>query len=124
MSPDKPTRDSVTESDQPEELYDASAGRHLPDEPHAAVKREARGSAQENGKHPPHQTEVDESANVQGAASGNSGDAAVLPANAQGSDRVSTGEQSRPIDSESMYDGRPAEDKDRPASGREKPEEK
>lgn len=124
MSPDKPTRDSVTESDQPEELYDASAGKHLPDEPHAAVKREAKGSAQENGKHPPHQTEADESADVQGAASAGANDAAVLPANAQGSDRVSTGEQSQPIDSESMYDGRPAEDKDRSAWGRDSPEEK
>jgi hypothetical protein len=123
MSPDKPTRDSATESDQPQELYGAGAGERLPDEPHPAVKREARGSADETGKHPPHRTEVDESEDVQGAAASKGGDASVLPANAQGRDRVSTDEQAQPIDPESMYDRRPAEDKERPASGREKTEE-
>lgn len=42
----------------------------------------------------------------------------VLPANAAGTDRVSSGDQDEPVEPESMYDDRPERDKDHPPSDR------
>lgn len=147
MSPDKPTRDSATDTANPREMYDAHAG----DEPaggdaagrrgdlggekdgsssaaaeraelggqaagsgHSGPGREEKGGSTSGEKRHPHVTEGSDEARVQGSARGES--APVLPANAQGTDQVSTDESAQPIDEESMYDRRPDEDKNRPPS--------
>lgn len=73
--------------------------------------REEQGSDSGSHRHPPHATEGDtQSPKKDGAAS------PALPSTAHGDDSFSTEEGSAPIDDESMYDRRPAEDKDRPPS--------
>lgn len=78
-------------------------------------ERAELGTQASSQRHPPHVTENDEDAPVR-EDKPSAKDAPVLPANASGRDRVSAEEQSQPIDDESMYDNRPSEDKDRPAS--------
>ena len=75
-------------------------------------KRKERGSAAESGLHPPHVTENDEGAPVQRSMQAPD-EVPALPANAQGKDRVEADEAPQRIRSESMYDDRPGEDKDR-----------
>jgi hypothetical protein len=150
MSPDRPTRDSATDSADPREVRGASAGESIGKEesagkqrhqqggaehvsaadggparraelggqaagsPHSGGHREEKGGSTSNCKHPPHVTEGSEHASVQGKPGGQG--TPVLPANAQGTDRVSTGENAQAIDDESMYDRRPGEHKNRPPS--------
>ena len=70
------------------------------------LHRHEAGSAGDSQRHPPHVTENDGPA------------VPHLPANASGSDKVTTAEQDRGIDPASMYDRRPEEDKDQPPSER------
>lgn len=73
--------------------------------------RQERGDARSSRRNPPH-TDV----NAQGAPAQAStqapDDVPTLPANAHGRDQQNP-HQGTPIDDESMYDGRPGEDKDR-----------
>lgn len=110
MNPDKPTRGRATESSDPRRPYEQKAGGSAqPAEGAAGAQkgkdREEQGDAASSQKHPPHETAQDD-------------DAAVLPANAQGTDSVPTEEIDQPIREESMYDQRRDEDKDRPPSSR------
>lgn len=78
-------------------------------------RREVGGAASSQ-RHPPHVTE-----NVEGAPVQESGTTEepipALPPNAHGKDRTdATGQP--PIEEESMYEGRPEEDKDQPPSAR------
>lgn len=135
MSPDRPTRDSATDSADPREVRGARAGESTGEKetagkqrqdgraelggqaagnPDVGDGRQEKGGSTSNGKHPPHVTEGSEDASVQGKPGGQG--TPVLPANAQGTDRVSTGEEAQSIDDESMYDRRPGEHKDRPPS--------
>lgn len=150
MSPDRPTRDSATDSADPREVRGARAGEATGEQdapgkrtqydggaehvsaadrgstrqaelggqaagsPHSGGGREEKGKSNSNGKHPPHVTEGSEDASVQGKP-GEQG-TPVLPANAQGTDRVSTDDAAQAIDDESMYDRRPGEHKNRPPS--------
>jgi hypothetical protein len=77
--------------------------------------REERGNSATSRKHPPHVTENvdDETLQSDGTAAD---DVPSLPATAHGADKIPNVEQAQPINEESMYDGRPAEDKDRPPS--------
>ena len=77
------------------------------------------GNAASSREHPPHVTEGADDAPVQD--SGGAAEIPTLPANAAGTDRVSTDEQTVEIDEASMYDGRPEEDKDRAPSERGTP---
>jgi hypothetical protein len=61
---------------------------------------------------PPHVTENDRNATVGPNGGANSQSGPSQPANASGTDRVGVAEQSQPIEPESMYDGRPSQDKD------------
>lgn len=117
MSPDKPTRDSATEADDTRELYRARAARPdaKPEAPEEA--REEKGSAASSRRHPPHATDNSDQGRVQSEDDA-PGDVPVLPANAQGTDKVSTEEHDQPIEETSMYDGRRDEDKDTPPSTR------
>lgn len=81
--------------------------------------RKEKGDAASSRLHPPHLTENDEEAPLQEEVEGE--EIPVAPANAGGVDRISTEEQAQPIDDESMYDGRPEEDKDRPPSRPDSP---
>ena len=63
----------------------------------------------------PHVTENDRGAGFQKQTQAPD-DVAGLPANAHGHDKHGTHDQ--PRDDASMYDGRPSEDKDQPASGK------
>lgn len=74
--------------------------------------RKEVGGAASSQVHPPHVTENDKGAQVQGSTQA-PGDVPALPANAHGRDRVDAHEQVREIDEESMYGSRPGEDKDR-----------
>ena len=79
--------------------------------------REEVGNRASSRKHPPHVLENAEDEPIQREMPSPQA-APVLPANASGTDRVSTDEQAQPIDEASMYDRRPEEDKDRPPSER------
>lgn len=112
MRPDKPTRDRATETREPGRLYDKHAGEDsLAGKHPEARSREEKGGAASSRRHAPHPT------GQEGGAPAD-GDAPVLPANAQGTDTVPTDEAAQPIQEGSMYDQRPEEDKDRPASTR------
>lgn len=76
--------------------------------------RQEQGGEQQTSRERPHATENDREA----GQIRNEADQTVpaMPANASGSDRVSTEDQDQGIDPESMYDRRPAEDKNRPPS--------
>lgn len=67
----------------------------------------------------PHRTPAD--ANREKTDPEQPDDAAVLPANAAGETTSSSEEREQGIDSESMYDRRPEEDKDRPPSSHRVP---
>jgi hypothetical protein len=82
-----------------------------------ALGRQEVGSAADSSRHKPYVTENDSGAPVQGETSAPN-DVPVLPANASGSDAVTTGEQAEPIDDESMYDRRTDRDKNQPPSER------
>lgn len=64
----------------------------------------------------PHVTKNDLNATVGPNEGANSPPVAASPANASGTDRVDVAEQDRAIDAESMYDGRPSQDKNYSAS--------
>jgi hypothetical protein len=70
------------------------------------------GDAAHSQMHPPHTDENSAGAPVQGSAAGPN-EVPVLPANAHGRDKVSNDDQHKRTDDESMYDRRPAEDKDK-----------
>lgn len=74
--------------------------------------RKEIGGQASSQKHPPHVDVNAKGAPVQ-AETQAPNDVPSLPANAHGSDRQEGGDQPRTIDPESMYDRRPAEDKDR-----------
>ena len=77
--------------------------------PEGLLHRHEVGSAAESQLHPPHFTENDlQTIPVR----------PNLPANASGTDKVTTAEHDRGIDRASMYDRRPEEDKDQPPSDR------
>lgn len=82
--------------------------------------RREKGTAQGSAEHPPHVTENAEDAPLQEHHPAPD-DAPVLGPNAQGRDKVPADEAAQPIDEESMYDGRPSEDKDRPPSAPDTP---
>lgn len=116
MKPDKPSRDTTTRAPDPDPVTDGGAGTRqagaAPDE-----AREEKGSAAGSRRHPPHKTENTESGQVESEDDA-PGDVPVLPANAQGTDTVTTAEHEQAIDETSMYDRRRDEDKDRPPSTR------
>ena len=91
-----------------DQLAGTVAEQH-PQRPEGTLHRREVGTAAEQRLHPPHLTENDQ----EGSAP-----APALPANAHGSDRVSSAEQNRGIDKSSMYDRRPEEDKNQPPSER------
>lgn len=70
------------------------------------------GNQQTSQLHPPHVTENDKGAQVQGSTQSPNA-VPALPANAHGQDRVPTGAGAEYIDEGSMYEKRPGEDKDR-----------
>ena len=78
-------------------------------------KRKEVGTAASSQRHPPHVDENAGGAPVQKSTE-NPAPIPTLPANASGSDKVSTKEHDRGIDQASMYDRRPAEDKNQPPS--------
>lgn len=78
-----------------------------------AGERHEVGDARSSRRDPPHLSESDESARTK---SGATGDAPVLPANAGGTDAVSSEEQDFEVDEQSAYDRRPSQDKDQPPS--------
>ncbi len=65
----------------------------------------------------PHLTPQDDDGEIPDDIPGD-GDVAALPSNASGIDKVTVDDQNQEIDDESMYDRRPAEDKDQPPSER------
>jgi hypothetical protein len=116
--PPKPTRESALAGEG------GSQGSSSRAEPTAAEssadlgkERQEVGSAAGSQRHPPHTTANDEDAPVQEGMS-SPDEVPVLPANASGSDKVTTSDQATPVREDSMYDDRPARDKNRPPSGR------
>jgi hypothetical protein len=79
--------------------------------PGAGPRPEA-GGRPEAGRDAPHVTHNDVDAPVQDSAPAPD-DVAALPANAHGKDVVEAHRAPDEVDAESMYDGRPGEDKDR-----------
>ncbi|HEX6925650.1 MAG TPA: hypothetical protein VF167_09470 [Longimicrobiaceae bacterium] len=79
-------------------------------------QRHEVGDAATSRRDPPHVTESDESSPVR--QDGQADAAPVLPANAGGSDNISSEEHDLEIEEESAYDRRPTQDKDRPPSER------
>ncbi|HEX2208592.1 MAG TPA: hypothetical protein VHG93_12980 [Longimicrobium sp.] len=77
--------------------------------------RKEVGGAESSREHPPHATENDKGAQVQGSTQAPN-TVPALPANAHGQDRVGPGAGAEYIDDESMYEKRPGEDKDRRTS--------
>lgn len=80
-------------------------------------KRHEVGDAASSRLHPPHVTENDEDAAIQ-AEHPEGGPVAALPANASGKDQQPADGTAQHIRPESMYENRPAEDKDSPPSTR------
>ena len=74
--------------------------------------RKEIGGAQNSQVHPPHVTENDRGAQVQGSTQAPN-EVPALPANAHGQDVVPPTAGADYIDDESMYGGRPGENKDR-----------
>jgi hypothetical protein len=74
--------------------------------------RKEVGDAASSQLHPPHVTENDKGAQVQGSSESPT-PVPALPANAHGQDRVPSTGGAEYIDDESMYEKRPGEDKDR-----------
>ena len=75
-------------------------------------RREERGTQASSQLHPPHVDQNAKGAQVQDSTQAPN-DVPTLPANAHGRDELPMDQVSTTIDPESMYDGRPAEDKDR-----------
>lgn len=117
MSPDKPTRDSAAHADDPRQMYGVSAGHPAGGSEATKEGRDEKGTAAGSRRHPPHTTENSDAGQVQSEEEA-PGEVPVLPANAQGTDTVSTETHEQPIDETSMYDRRRDEDKDRPPSTR------
>jgi hypothetical protein len=105
----KPSRDDAAAAGGIEEMTPGSSAgdenRHL-----AQPRRDPESSGR-GEEHPPHVTENDEDAPVQDEME-SPDDVPVLPANAAGTDQVSTDDQPTEIDEESAYDRRPEEDKE------------
>lgn len=80
-------------------------------------KRQEVGSQASSNRNPPHVSENAEDEPIQKEMP-SPGAAPVMPANASGTDKVDSAEQAQPVDDESMYDGRPDEDKNQPPSER------
>jgi hypothetical protein len=74
--------------------------------------RKEIGGPAHSGVHPPHVTENDHGAQVQDSTQAPN-EVPALPANAHGQDVVPPTAGADYIDDESMYEKRPAEDKDR-----------
>lgn len=119
MSPDEPTRHTASGSEDAGRSYDAEAGAGEPVTAAGPAHegREEKGSAAGSRRHPPHVTENSEGGTVESEESA-PGEVPILPANAEGSDTVSTEELDQGIDDTSMYDRRRDEDKDTPPSTR------
>ena len=77
-----------------------------------AGPRPESGGRPESGRDAPHVTRNDADAPVQDSTPAPD-DVAALPANAHGKDVVDAHREVGEVDDESMYDGRPGEDKDR-----------
>jgi hypothetical protein len=79
--------------------------------------RKEVGDSQSSHRHPPHvpQSEADSALQDEHDSPEQ---VPAMPANASGTDKVSTAEQNRPIEPTSMYDRRPEEDKNSPPSDR------
>lgn len=106
--PHKPTRDAATGASHPEQLADDHPAPAADPPAWAHMERQEVDRGSDNHPEPPHVTQNDRE--------GGHPDEAVLPANASGSDRVPADDLKQPVDDESMYDGRPSQDKDRPPS--------
>ena len=78
-------------------------------------KRKEVGDAASSRLHPPHVDDNADEAPVQDEHE-NPAEIPTLPANASGSDKITTAEHDQGIDEESMYDKRPSQDKDHPPS--------
>jgi hypothetical protein len=116
--PHKPTRESAIGSTDPDQVTgQRSEPAGMPASEELGETRQEVGTAADSQRHPPHVASSDADAPVQDELP--SPDAVpVLPANAAGSDKITAEEQDEPIDEESMYEGRPERDKDRPPSER------
>jgi hypothetical protein len=77
-------------------------------------ERQEVGGQQSSRRDPPHPTVNDAQAGQIQRESPSPRTVPAMPANASGTDRVSTEDQDQGIDPASMYDRRPGEDKDRP----------
>lgn len=109
--PHKPTRDAATREAHPGGLARDHAAPDADPPVWAGIERQEVGGPTGNRRHPPHPTENDEEADPDRHPG-----EPVLPANASGADRFPVEELEQPIEEESMYDGRPSQDKDRPPS--------
>lgn len=105
----KPSRDDATAAGEMEEM-EPGASSDDSTQRFATGRRNPEASLPAE-EQPPHVTENDEDAEVQDELE-SPDDVPVLPANASGQDQVSSDDQSRVVDAESMYDRRPEEDKD------------
>jgi hypothetical protein len=74
--------------------------------------RKEIGDAASSQVHPPHVTENDRGAQVQGSTQAPN-TVPAMPANAHGRDVVDSSNEVRQVDDESAYERRPGEDKDR-----------
>jgi len=74
--------------------------------PKAGEPRREIGSKEGSERHPPHVPEHDADADIQEGLPAESA-VPILPANAAGSDKVTTSDQDEAVDEESMYDRRP-----------------
>ena len=122
MSPDKPTRDDAVSSHSTEEMLDTAA-RPEPRTSHPARQpvEGGEGAGASRPAHPPHVTENAEGAPLQKGRPQGAGEQPVIPPLAQGQDQFTAEESSPEINDESMYEGRPAEDKDRQPSSPKTP---
>lgn len=94
-------------------LGEAAGGPAQAGEPSQPGPRKDVGDAASSRLHPPHVTENDHGAPVQGKAEG--AEIPTLPANAGGMDKSEMTRQPE-TDPESMYERRPGENKDTPPS--------
>jgi hypothetical protein len=106
-SPARPSRDDAAAAGSVEGMAAGSAaGNDERNRSLAEGRRDPEGSG-DGERQKPHVTENEEGKPVQGDEDG---DAPVLPANASGSDQVSTDDQPRTVDDESAYDRRPEQE--------------
>jgi hypothetical protein len=76
--------------------------------------REEVGDAASSRENPPHVSDQEKEAPLQGSRQGE--EIPTMPATAHGTDRVPSEDEPREVDEESAYEGRPTQDKDRPPS--------